>query len=51
MEISLKIEKVEKRGGARQGAGRKKKENGRSISVACRMSPKAFENLNKLVEQ
>ncbi len=51
MEISLKIEKVEKRGGARQGSGRKKTENGRNISVACRLSPKAFENLNKLVEQ
>ena len=51
MEISLKIEKVEKRGGARKGSGRKKTENSRNISVACRLSPKAYENLQKLVEQ
>lgn len=51
MEISLKIEKIEKRGGVREGAGRKKTENSRNINVACRLSPKAFENLQKLVEQ
>ncbi|MDE6649208.1 MAG: hypothetical protein K2K45_04695 [Muribaculaceae bacterium] len=51
MEISLKIEKVENRGGARKGAGRKKTENSRNISVACSLSPKAYENLQKLVEK
>ena len=51
MEFSLTIEKVEKRGGARKGSGRKKTDNSRNISVACKLSPKAYENLQKLVEQ
>lgn len=38
-------------GGARVGAGRRKKVNSRAQSVALRLSTKAFENLQKLVEK
>ena len=51
MEIKIKIEKIENRGGAREGAGRRKKDNARSISVALKLSSKAHENLQRLVEQ
>lgn len=51
MEISLKIEKVETRGGARQGAGRKKKENSRNIRASFMLSPEAQSVLEKLAKE
>lgn len=47
----METEEKKQRGGARAGAGRKKKENGRNKSVALSLSTKAFETLEKLVEQ
>ena len=44
------IEVKKSRGGARPGAGRKKKENSRTKTVAVSLSDKALENLQKLVE-
>ncbi len=38
-------------GGSRQGAGRKKKENGRNIRASFMLSAKANEMLEKLSEQ
>ena len=46
------MEEIKKqRGGARIGAGRKRKDNGRNNSVALSLSAKALENLNILVER
>lgn len=51
MEISLKIEKIENRGGARQGAGRKRKENGRNIRASFMLSAEANATLDKLAKE
>lgn len=53
MEISLKIDKVRQpgSGGAREGAGRKKKENSRNIRVSFMLSAEANLALQKLAEE
>lgn len=51
MESQSNEPKKSGRGGARAGAGRKRKENGRNISVALSLSTKAYENLLRLVEE
>lgn len=51
MEISIKVEKIEKRGGKREGAGRKPMENPRNIRVSYKISQKAMEGLSKYAEQ
>lgn len=39
------------RGGSRQGAGRKKQENGRNIRASFMLSEKAYKVLEKLAEE
>lgn len=51
MEFSLKIEKIEKRGGRREGAGRKSFENARNNRAGFMLSKKALENLNRLADE
>ena len=47
---SFEVKKSE-RGGARQGAGRKRKENGRNIRASFMLSIKANNVLEKLAEE
>lgn len=51
MEKQSIVVKKSGRGGSRQGAGRKKKENGRNIRVSFMLSEKANKMLVKLSDE